>query len=268
MSGVKISQIITTLEEKAPCSTQASFDNSGLQVGAINVDCKAALLCIDVTTDIIREAIDLGCNLIISHHPLIFKGLKSIAGRNRVEKCVEMAIRNDITVFSCHTPIDLADRIGVSWAMAARLELKNCKILEPVDPKNSLGYGIVGSLPAVDAITFAEKVKSAFHSPVVRCSRPTPGMLLPDSIRRVAVFGGAGYDAVTLAIEEQAHAFVSSDTKHNFFLDYADQIFTVDIGHYESEECTKQIFYEIIKKKIPNFALYFSQVETNPVQYL
>lgn len=269
MSGVKINQIITTLEEKAPCSSQASFDNSGLQVGNIDVDCKAALLCVDVTPDIIQEAISLGCNLIISHHPLIFKGLKSIAGRNRVEKCVELAIKNDITIFSCHTPIDLADRIGVSWMMARRLSLSSCSLLEVVDKSGSLGYGVVGDLPsAVDAITLVNDVKAAFRSPVARCSRPFPALLLPGAISRVAVFGGAGYDAVSLAIDAGAQAFVSSDTKHNYFLDYADRIFTIDIGHYESEECTKEIFYEIIKKKIPNFALYCSRVETNPVQYL
>ena len=112
--------IISAIEEFAPPSLQESWDNTGLQVGSRRADCSGVLLCVDVTPAVVREAVGRGCNLIVSHHPLIFKGLKHITGNTPVEEAVALAIKNDITVYSSHTAADSAVG-GVSYEMARRL---------------------------------------------------------------------------------------------------------------------------------------------------
>ena len=108
---MKLSHIIAALEEYAPLSLQEKWDNSGLQVGLpreSDGECTGALLCLDVTPDIISEAVRRGCNLVVSHHPLIFKGLKSLIGRTVAERTVAEAIRAGVAVYSSHTALDLS----------------------------------------------------------------------------------------------------------------------------------------------------------------
>ncbi len=150
--------------------------------------------------------------------------------------------------------------------MARRLGLTNCKVLAPADAAATTGCGVVGELSAPLSVDeFIELVKTTFDSPVVRCSDPT---LAHTPIRRVALCGGAGGDFITNAIAAGAQAYINSDTKLNQFLDNDSDIFLVDIGHYESENCTKEIFYRAISEKFPKFALYYSVVEKNPIHYL
>ena len=119
----------------APLPLQESYDNAGLQVGLYEAEVKRALLCLDVTEEVIDEAVASECNLIISHHPLLFKPLKSITGANYIERCVLKAIKNSIAIYSAHTNLDNAAG-GVNFKIADKLGLKNVKILSPKD--NSL----------------------------------------------------------------------------------------------------------------------------------
>lgn len=127
---MKISEIIDIIEEYAPLSLQESYDNAGLQIGDKNLEASGAMLCIDVTEDIIEEALEKGCNLVISHHPLIFKGIKSVTGKNETERIIIKAIRNNIAVYSAHTNIDNAWG-GVSHMIADKLGLQNTSVLQP-----------------------------------------------------------------------------------------------------------------------------------------
>lgn len=127
---MRIKDIIQAIEQIAPLPLQESFDNSGMQVGDVNKEATAALLCIDVTENVIEEAISLGCNLIISHHPLAFRPFKSLTGRNYVERCMIQAIKNDIAIYAAHTNLDNAQD-GVNYKLAEMLELQNVKILSP-----------------------------------------------------------------------------------------------------------------------------------------
>ncbi len=259
-----ISDIIAALEAVAPRNWQESYDNTGLQIGSVDRVCTGVLLCVDLTSDIVLEAVALGCNLIVTHHPVMFRGVKTIAGRNRVEKVIVDAIKADVTVYSCHTAIDNAPLAGVSWEMARRLGLDSIETLTA--PAGNPGSGAIGVLPEpMDQLTFVGHVKSVFHSPVARCSSPETA---PSVIRKVALCGGAGAEFITDAIAAGADAYITSDSKLNYFIDYADSILLVDIGHFESEECTKDIFYQIITEKFPNFAVYKSLKEKNPVNYL
>ncbi len=260
-----IRDITDTLEAFAPLCYQEEWDNSGYQVGHPDRECTGALLCVDATEEIIDEAVTRGCNLIIAHHPLLFQGIKQILGRNRVERVTEKAIRHGVTIYSCHTSVDNAPG-GVSWTMADMLGLKDTATLSPTGTAPGTGCGIVGNLPGpMSPLELVGKVKQTFSSPVARCSQPPS----PDEpIARIALCGGAGSDFIGDAIRRGAQAYITSDTKHNYFLDHVGDIFIIDIGHYESESCTKQIFYHVLSEKFPNFALHYSEIEKNPINYL
>ena len=144
---MKIKDILNALERFAPLPLQDGFDNSGLQIGLTEVEATGALLCLDVTEEIIDEAIQKGCNLIIAHHPLLFKGCKSITGKDYVERCVMKAIKNDIAIYAAHTNLDNATG-GVNFKIAEKLGLINPQILSP---KSDLLYKLVTFVPQAQA---------------------------------------------------------------------------------------------------------------------
>ena len=136
---MKIKQVLSALEQFAPLPLQESWDNAGLQVGLTEAEVSGALLCLDVNEKIVDEAIAKGCNLIVSHHPLLFRGLKQISGVNDVQRTVIKAIKHDIVVISMHTNMDNA-RDGVNWKIAEKLGLMNIQFLSPLtnNPSPSL----------------------------------------------------------------------------------------------------------------------------------
>lgn len=263
-------QVIEAVESVAPRRLQEDYDNTGLQCGTPDARCTGVLLCVDLTRMIVDEAVARGCNLIITHHPLLFRAVKSINGVGRVQSALVAAIKNDVTVYSCHTAVDNSPE-GISHVMARKLGLVDVSVLEARSDNEfgTVGSGVMGSFPAggITPREFVTLVKEVFHSPVARCSDPS---LLPDDflIERVGLCGGAGSFLIEPAIMLGAQAFLTSDSKFNCFVDYASDVFLVDIGHYESEECAKEIFYHAITKKIPNFAVYYSNVEQNPIKYM
>jgi dinuclear metal center YbgI/SA1388 family protein len=127
---MKISQVISFLETLAPPSLQESYDNAGLITGDRNAECRGILVSLDATEEVIREAIAKDCNLVVAHHPIIFKGLKRLTGSNYVERAIIRAIRGEVAIYAIHTNLDnmLA---GVSGYMAKKLELQNIRILQP-----------------------------------------------------------------------------------------------------------------------------------------
>lgn len=261
---MKIKEIIDEIERFAPPSLQESYDNTGYQCGDPEAEATGALLCVDVTKDVIREASATGFNLVISHHPLLFRGVKSVIGRNRPERALAEAIRRGITVYSSHTATD-STRGGVSARMARLLGLKNVIVLAPTSPGAETGLGTVGDLPEpVAAADFAAMVKEAFGCSVLRASHPAEEL----TVKRVALCGGSAAEFVPDAIAQGAQVYVTADCKLNEFLDHTSDIWLIDAGHYETEQCTKQIFFEIISEKFPNFALRYASSDRNPVLYL
>ena len=132
---MKLKEIAAYLDSAIPLSFQEDYDNSGLQVGEADTEIRAILLTLDVTEEVLKEAVDSKCNLIISHHPLIFSGLKRITGKSSQERIVLSAVRNNIAVYSAHTNLDIFNG-GVSRKMAEKLDLGNVKVLSPL--KNRL----------------------------------------------------------------------------------------------------------------------------------
>lgn len=158
---MKIKEIVSALERFAPLPLQDGFDNAGLQIGLTDAEATGALLCLDVTEAVLDEAIALGYNLVISHHPLIFKGYKSITGKDYVERCILKAIKNDLVVYSAHTNLDNAPG-GVNFKIAEKIGLKNIRILE--EKENSL-LKLVTFVPAGQE----EKVRKALFAAGCGC---------------------------------------------------------------------------------------------------
>lgn len=261
---MKIHEITDAIESFAPPALQEGYDNTGYQVGDPGAECTGVMLCVDPTEEIVEEAAARGCNLLVTHHPLLFKGLKRVTGRNRPERVLAEAIRRGVTVYSSHTALDSTPG-GVSWRMGSMLGLTGMQTLAPVAPGSQAGLGVVGNLPApADVATFAAMVKNAFGTPVLRLSRPKEGL----TITRVALCGGAGADLLPESIAHGAQALVTADCKLNCFLDHAADILLVDAGHFETEQCTKRIFFDVLTEKFPNFAVCYSEKEQNPVLYL
>lgn len=265
-----IAQIIDVIEDFAHLSWQESYDNTGWQTmlpGQANTPCSGVLLCIDATPEIVNEAVSKGCNLIITHHPLLFKATKRLTGANRTDLTAIASIRSGVAIYSSHTSLDSAPG-GISWYFAEKLGLEDVHTLDHSSDeigRGEVGLGVIGNLPSpVESLDFISMVKKESGAQVARCS----GISNDRIIRRVAICGGSGGEYIPLAADKGADVIVTADVKHNQFLDYAHSIMTIDLGHYETEYCAKEIFYGLIHKKFPNFALYCSETEKNPITYL
>ena len=260
---MKIVEVTRLIEEFAPLSLQESWDNAGLQVGNPQAEATGALLCLDVTEAILDEAVKKGLNLIITHHPLLFRGLKSITGSSHIERIVIKAIKNDIAIYSAHTNMDSAWG-GVSHLIAKKIGLEDVEVLSPQSEGAVTGLGVVGNLPQDEgALSFLGRVKEIFGVGAVRYSGN-----VEKPIRRVAICGGAGSEFVKEAVACGADVLITGDVKYHEFMSDNEKILLADIGHYESEHFTKEIFSEIITKKIPNFAVHYAELEKNPINYL
>ncbi len=265
----KIAQIVETIEEFAHPEWQESYDNTGWQVmlpGQKDAPCTGALLCVDATPEIVAEAVAKGCNLIITHHPLLFRATKQLTGVNRVDQTAIAALRAGVAIYSSHTALDSAPG-GISWVLAEKLGMKDTRTLDrtcDAEGRGAVGLGVIGSLPSpMEPLDFVRKVKEVCNAKIARCSG-----IPAHKIERVALCGGAGGEYIAVAAGLGADAIVTADIKHNQFLDDCHAIMTVDVGHYETESCAKEIFYGLIHKKFPKFALYYSEKEKNPITYL
>ena len=255
--------MLNALEQFAPLPLQESWDNAGLQVGLTEAEVSGALLCLDVNEQIVDEAIQKGCNLIVSHHPLLFRGLKQVSGKDYVQRCVIKAIKYDVVVVSMHTNMDNALG-GVNWKIAERLGLKNGKFFaqKTVDGLEA-GSGVVGDLPeALAAKDFIQLVKRQFGVSCAQCNE-----LLQRPVRRVAVCGGAGDFLLEDAVHEGADAFITGEMHYHVYFDHEQQIQICVIGHYQSEQYTTEVFRDIIQRECPGVRTEMAETNTNPIYY-
>ena len=364
---MKIKDVTTILERLAPLSYQESYDNSGLIIGDRNDDLKSILITLDCTEEVLDEAIKNKCNLIVAHHPILFKSIKKLNGDNYVQRVIIKAIKNNISIYAIHTNLDnVMD--GVNSTIANRLELINCKILQPkydilkqlivycpesyskklkeslfslgagaigdyeqcsfsskgigtffpkkdskpfigefgkvheapedciemIFPKNiegaiiecinknhpyeevayqifnldikykNVGSGLIGELKeSIEEKDFLSCLKDKMNTSIIRHTN-----LRNKKIKKVAVCGGAGSFLLSTAISKNADIFISSDFKYHEFFDADNKLVIADIGHFESEQYTKDLIYDFLRKKITKFAVRLSQVNTNPINYI
>lgn len=260
---LKVKDIAAAIEDFAPKGLQESYDNAGLQVGDPEMEVTAALLCLDVTEDILNEAIARRCNMIVSHHPLLFKGLKEVTGKTATERIVIKAIVDNIAIYSAHTNLDSAWE-GVSHEMAHIIGMKNIRVLEPHDADAKYGLGVIGDVKPTPKLEFLRNLKEHFKVKSLKFSAQNPQLV----IRKVAVCGGSGASLIKDAINAGADIIVTGDVKYHDFTTYGLDILIADIGHYESELCTKEIFSRIIRERYPDFVTYFAATESNPISHM
>ncbi|MFJ1262384.1 Nif3-like dinuclear metal center hexameric protein [Capnocytophaga canis] len=363
---MKVKHIIQRLEQLAPLDYAENFDNVGLLVGDAEMNVTGVLITLDTTEEVVDEAISRECNFIVSFHPIIFNGLKSLTGKTYVERVVIKAIQHNIAIYSMHTALDNT-LFGVNEAICEALGLRNTRILIPQKhtirklityvPKNQsdivrealfdagagnignysncsfnlegkgtfqgndfsnptvgernilhkedetqigvifpkhlqskvlnalrqshpyeeiayevyvlenahqhIGLGVVGefSKPMTEN-DFLYHLKDKMQTSCVRYSELTGKM-----IQKVAVLGGSGAFAIDAAKAAKVDAFVSADFKYHDFFKAEKQLLLADIGHFESEQYTKLLLFDYLTKKIPNFAIILSKINTNPIKY-
>ncbi len=362
-----IKDITTCIEEIAPLNYAEGFDNVGLLVGDFKTEVSGVLVTLDTLENIVDEAIEKKCNLIVSFHPIIFSGLKKLNGKNYVERVIIKAIKNNIAIYAMHTALDNSFQ-GVNSKICEILGLRNKKILIPqkstlkklttyapigaaekvrqslfkagagnvgnynncsfnaegygtfkgtensnpvygkkgelhqenetyisvifekhkernilsalfeshpyeevayeiVSLENTnqeIGLGMIGELAQeLSEVDFLNFLKSTMNSKGIRHSK-----LLGKPIKKVAVLGGSGSFAIEKAIEANADIYVTADIKYHEFYKAESKLVIADIGHYESEQFTKNLLVDILTKKFLNFAIILSQKNTNPIYYL
>jgi dinuclear metal center YbgI/SA1388 family protein len=261
--NMTVKDILNCITEIAPLQWQESYDNAGLQVGDLNAEAHKALICLDITEEVVDEAIVKNCNVIVSHHPLIFRGLKHLTPETYIERALMKAIKHDIAMISMHTNLDNS-YLGVSRMLAERLGLRNLKLLQPsVSEPEVCGAGMVGELEyPMEEVDFLNLVVKTIDSPCLRHSA-----LTGRKIQKVALCGGAGVPFMADALKNQADAYLTADIKyHDFFLPEGN-ILLVDGGHFETEQFTKELLCDLIRKKFPKFAAEIAETRTNAVYY-
>lgn len=259
---MKVADITAVLEQFAPLRIQESWDNSGLIIGSPEDDLHGVLVGFDCTPALILEAVEKGCDMVVTHHPLIFKGIKRIDGKDPVGAAIMQAIRSGVAVYAAHTT---ADKVitGVSGAMARRLELKNVSIMVP-EEDGTIGLGCIGEFPQpMNGMQALRYVQEKFGLKVIKSSKP-----LETPITKVALLGGSGGGEIPLAQAKGAQLYITADISyHNFFT--PEGFMLMDVGHFESEVEIVDIFVAQIRKKFPTFASYKSDAldRSNPVHY-
>ncbi len=361
-----IAEVIQELERRAPLHLQEKYDNAGLITGDKNWACTGIICTLDATEEVITEAIENGCNLVVAHHPILFYGLKKITGKDYVEKAIILAIKNDIALYAIHTNLDnMLD--GVNGKIAELLGLKNLQVLSPKpgllnklytyvpvshkekllnalfaagggvisdysecsfsmegkgtfkpgentkpfsgergkraeenevkieiifpawlqqtmlralkenhpyeevayeiirleNTSNSMGSGILGELPdAMAENELLDLIKNTLGLNVIKHTK-----FLHKPIARIAICGGAGSFLIKDAIAARAGLFLTSDIKYHEFFDADSKILLADAGHWETEQFTIDLLFDILQQKFPNFAVLKTKMRTNPVFY-
>ena len=262
--SVKVKEVLSALEQFAPLPLQESWDNAGLQVGLTEAEVSGALLCLDVTESIVDEALEKGCNLIVSHHPLLFRGLKTISDLNDVQRTVMKAIKAGVCVISMHTNMDNA-RGGVNFKIAEKLGLQNLSFMASrlVDGVEC-GSCVLGEFaePLASGV-FVNHVKRTFGVQCAHCNR-----LLSRPVAKVAICGGAGDFLLDDAIAAGADAFITGEMHYHLYFGHEDEIQICVIGHYQSEQYTSEIFRDVIAKTCPDVRTEIAETNTNPILYL
>ena len=361
-----VKSITEILEQKSPLQLAEDFDNVGLLVGNPDMEVSGILVTLDTLEEVVAEAIQRNCNLIVSFHPILFRGLKKITGSTYVERVVAKAIEHKIAIYSMHTALDNVPD-GVSGKICEVLGLENPQVLIPSrgaikklvtyvphaagdtllkklfeagaghlgnysqcsftsegtggflpgegakpnlgthgkrhletetqihitfeahrekavlhslfsnhpyeevafevttleNAYPGIGMGMVGYLPEpLPPLAFLEVVKKRFDCGCIRHSALTDAPVV-----KVAVLGGSGAFAIDAARTCGADIFITGDVKYHEFFKAEGKMVIADIGHYETEQFTKNLLAEYLSEKIPNFAISLSETKTNPINY-
>ena len=259
---MNIKEVVEALEKFAPLPLQEGYDNAGLQIGLTGSKCSGALLCLDVTESVIEEAVREGFNLIIAHHPLLFRGLKCIADTTYVERCVRLAIRHDICIYAAHTNLDNTHE-GVSHEIARRLNMGEIDFLDPL-PNGQGGSGVIGRLPhPVEARDLLRHIKQTFGVDALQYSAAAQ-----THIQTVAICGGSGDFLIDKAVARGADLFITGEIGYHRFFGRENEMWLAALGHYQSERFTIDLMGEVLRRQFPNLRVQATSINTNPIQII
>ncbi len=264
---MQIGKITAALENWAPLSFQEDYDNCGLLVGSSNTICTGVLCSLDCTEAVIDEAIEKGCNLIVSHHPIIFKGIKQFDENNYAARTVLKAIQHNIALYAIHTNLDNLLE-GVNKTLADRIHLENRRILAPKtgfkdQNGKEIGSGLIGELPLeTDESAFLQWIKEKFNLAVIKHTN-----LTGKPLKTIALCGGAGSFLIEVAKAQKADCYITSDLKYHDYFEADGRLLLVDIGHGESEQWVSELIIAHLTAKFPTFAVLQSLVCTQPITY-
>ena len=261
---MKIKEISHYLDQQFPPVYQEDYDNSGFLVGDLEAECSGVLVTVDVTMPVVDEAISRGYNLIVSHHPLIFSGVKRITSQSTTGQLIMHIIRHGIAVYSAHTNLDNMLG-GVNGELAAKLGLGQCRILHPQHPDTPVvGAGAVGVLPSPMPVgDFLAMVKRTLGLPMLRTTA-----ICRDTVSAVAVCGGAGSFLIGDAIAADADIYLTGDLKYHDFQRAEGLITMADIGHFESEQYSRELICRTISEKFRTFACRIADTSRGFVRYM
>ncbi|MBR3725290.1 MAG: Nif3-like dinuclear metal center hexameric protein [Bacteroidales bacterium] len=262
---MKLSEIIQFLDSEFHPEYQEDYDNSGFLLGDPSMQCSGVLVALDLTEAVVTEAVTRGTNLIVTHHPFIFSGIKRITPESATGRLIMSLIHNNLAVYAAHTNLDNLKN-GINGILAFHLGLTDCHILRPLQATSSpeIGAGMIGSLPyPMPTSAFLEQVKACLNLPLLRVSD-----IVSPVVSRVALCGGAGNFLIDDAIRQQADIYLTGDMKYHDFQRAEGRITLADIGHYESEQFGRQLIYSVISKKFSTFACYISQHGKSFVNYM
>ena len=246
-------EIINSIESVAPRSAQEAWDNSGMQVGDTGRDIQSVLLTTDITEDVVNEAVLNGCQLIISHHPLLFHGLKQVCGQTPQARIVELAIKNNIAIYSAHTNLDSVEG-GINTRLADKLGINDYRLL------TESGLGAIGKLSQpIPYAAFIAHVREILQCTYVRYTRARRAM-----IETVALCGGSGAEFIEEAINQGADVYLTADCKYHEFQDADGRIGLIDIDHWYSERHAREIFKDILAPL--GVSCIISQTDKTPIQ--
>jgi dinuclear metal center YbgI/SA1388 family protein len=263
---MRVIEITRIINDWMPTSFAEDFDNVGLIVGDPESEISSILVTLDTTEDVVEEAIERGCNMVVSYHPIIFNGLKQITSNsNYVEKSVIKAVKNNISVYAIHTSLDNHPN-GISYILSDLIGLENISTLIPKEEKladNNIGVGSIGELEnPMNETEFFDHLKNKLDLKYLRHTKK-----LNKKISKVSVVVGSGSFAIKNSIESNVDAFITSDFKYHNFFEADSKALFIDIGHYESEKHIKLVIKEFLNKKLPNFTILLSEMNINPVNY-
>ncbi|MDD2595171.1 MAG: Nif3-like dinuclear metal center hexameric protein [Bacteroidales bacterium] len=252
---MKAKEIASIIEQFAPLQTQEEWDNAGFCIGSPDEEIKGVLIGLDCTPELIKEAVDSGDNMIVTHHPLIFDGIKKIDPNTFLGEAIYLAIKHNIVVYSAHTNADKASG-GVNTLMTEKLNLQNVENLD------SSGLCRVGYLPqAMTADEFRTFVINRFSLKAVKTSKPVNKL-----ITKVATCCGSGSSFIETARLSGADVYITADISyHHFFCE--NDFMVMDIGHYESEIDIVNRLLSVLTKKIHTFAVRATRNNNNPIYY-
>lgn len=257
-----IYDVIEQLEKLAPLHYQEDYDNSGLQVGFPLETVEKVLVCVDVTEEIIEEAKAMGCKLIVSHHPLLFKGIRTVSYFTRQQRCVVKAIKAGIAIYSAHTSLDNA-RGGVNFKIADMIGLNNLDWIIPSTKGPNCGSGLIGDLDeSLSDLELLKKLKRIFKVDCLQYTGCT-GKL----IQKVALCGGAGSFLIEDAHKLGADCYITGEFHYHDFFE-GEGMLLAELGHYQSERCTVDILVSHLSKTCPQLCIIPTKISSNPISIL